>query len=59
MSLFDNVPGRGPATPQSEQAGLAFPARLTEKYRPHTFADFVGLEKPKKIMQRFGGVSEV
>jgi|GraSoi2013_100cm_1033763.scaffolds.fasta_scaffold29774_3 replication-associated recombination protein RarA len=53
MSLFDNVPGRGPATPQSEQAGLAFPARLTEKYRPHTFADFVGLEKPKKIMQRF------
>ena len=45
MSLFQNLP-----TPQ---AGLAFPASLSEKYRPHTFSDFVGLEKPKKILAKF------
>lgn len=41
-SLF---PTSGP-----EQSGLAFPQALTEKYRPRTFAEFVGLEKPKAIM---------
>jgi replication factor C subunit 2/4 len=40
MSLFQNLPA---------QAGLAF----SEKYRPHTLADFVGLEKPKRILAKF------
>jgi DNA polymerase III gamma/tau subunit len=35
------------------QAGLAFPASLSEKYRPHDLADFVGLEKPKKVLTKF------
>ena len=32
------------------QSGLAFPASLTEEFRPRVLADFVGLEKPKKIL---------
>ena len=47
MSLFQNLPG------SVEQAGFAFPASLTEKYRPHSFSDFVGLDKPKRIMAKF------
>jgi len=35
------------------QAGLSFPASLSEKYRPHSLQDFVGLEKPKKVLQKF------
>jgi replication-associated recombination protein RarA len=35
------------------QAGLNFPASLSEKYRPHSLQDFVGLEKPKKVLQKF------
>ncbi len=49
MSLFQNLP-------VDCQAGLAFPASLSEKYRPHTFAEFVGLEKPKKILSKFASV---
>jgi replication-associated recombination protein RarA len=45
VSLFNNLPG--------SQAGLAFPAALAEKYRPHTFAEFVGLDKPKRILAKF------
>jgi DNA polymerase III gamma/tau subunit len=30
-----------------------FPQSLAEKYRPRTIADFVGLEKPKKILTKF------
>jgi replication factor C small subunit len=41
MSLFQN------------QTGLPFPASLAEKYRPQAIADFVGLEKPKKILAKF------
>jgi DNA polymerase III gamma/tau subunit len=41
MSLFQN------------QTGLAFPTSLSEKYRPQAIADFVGLEKPKKILAKF------
>ncbi len=44
MSLFSNLP---------EQAGLAFPASLADKYRPHSFSEFVGLEKPKRILAKF------
>jgi replication-associated recombination protein RarA len=32
---------------------FAFPQSLAEKYRPRAIADFVGLEKPKKIIGRF------
>jgi replication-associated recombination protein RarA len=35
------------------QAGLSFPASLSEKYRPHLLQDFVGLEKPKKVIAKF------
>jgi replication-associated recombination protein RarA len=31
------------------QSSLAFPVSLTERYRPHLIADFVGLEKPRKL----------
>jgi antirestriction protein ArdC len=49
MGLFDNMPERGQSD-HAEQAGLAFPASLTDKYRPRTLAEFVGLEKPKKVL---------
>jgi replication-associated recombination protein RarA len=32
---------------------FAFPQPLAEKYRPRTIADFVGLERPKKIIGQF------
>jgi len=32
---------------------FAFPQSLADKYRPHSIAEFVGLEKPKKILARF------
>jgi replication factor C subunit 2/4 len=32
---------------------LAFPEPLAEKYRPRSIAEFIGLEKPKKIMASF------
>ena len=34
-------------------ASFAFPQSLAEKYRPLRIADFVGLEKPKKIATAF------
>src|SRR5271163_2737631 len=35
------------------QSGLPFPASLTDKYRPRALADFIGLEKPRKVLQNF------
>ena len=32
---------------------FAFPQSLAEKYRPKGIADFVGLEKPKRILVKF------
>jgi replication-associated recombination protein RarA len=32
---------------------FAFPQSLAEKYRPRTIADFVGLQRPKKIIGQF------
>src|SRR6201987_6328665 len=32
---------------------LHFPLPLPEKYRPHAIAEFVGLDKPKRILGRF------
>lgn len=34
------------------QIGFSFPQSLTEKYRPRTIDDFVGLEKPKAIARK-------
>src|SRR5271165_3608996 len=44
MDLFGNT---SPA-----QSGFAFPQALTEKYRPRSIDQFVGLDKPKKICAR-------
>jgi energy-coupling factor transporter ATP-binding protein EcfA2 len=35
------------------QADLAFPQSLAEKYRPARIADFIGLERPKKVLSAF------
>ncbi len=35
------------------QAGLSFPASLSEKYRPRALSGFVGLEKPRKVLAKF------
>jgi DNA polymerase III gamma/tau subunit len=35
------------------QTDLAFPQSLVEKYRPLRIADFVGLERPKKVLAAF------
>lgn len=32
---------------------LPFPMPLAEKYRPHAVGDFVGLDKPKRILSKF------
>lgn len=45
MSLFQNLP--------TTQAGLEFPQSLSEKYRPHKFGQFAGLDKAKKILSKF------
>jgi len=34
------------------QTGFDFPASLTEKYRPKTIEEFVGLDKPKQIARK-------
>jgi replication factor C subunit 2/4 len=36
-----------------EQAGFQFPQSLAERYQPKTIGQFVGLDKPKKIMAKF------
>jgi replication-associated recombination protein RarA len=36
-----------------QQSGLGFPAPLADKYRPRQISRFIGLEKPKKIIERF------
>ena len=33
--------------------GLPFPEPLAEKYRPHAIADFIGLDKVKKVLAAF------
>jgi DNA polymerase III gamma/tau subunit len=35
------------------QTDLLFPQSLPEKYRPVRIADFIGLERPKKILSAF------
>jgi putative ATPase len=36
----------------NEQSGFDFPQQLTEKYRPQSLAEFVGLDKPKRILAK-------
>lgn len=35
------------------QAALEFPQALTERYRPARIEDFLSLERPKRVMQKF------
>jgi len=35
------------------QTNLPYPQALTAKYQPQTLAEFVGLEKPKRILAKF------
>src|SRR5258708_4595251 len=35
------------------QSALNFPVSLSEKYRPHRIAEFVGLERPKRVLSAF------
>jgi replication-associated recombination protein RarA len=51
MGLFDSM--TQPQSSTSTQAGFPFPQSLTERYRPHSLADFVGLDKPKKVLANF------
>jgi DNA polymerase III gamma/tau subunit len=54
MSLFDGMSmTTGATSAQSAQEGFSFPASLSERYRPTKFADFVGLEKPRKVLAKF------
>ncbi len=36
----------------SAQTALAFPTALTEKYKPQAIADFIGLDKQKRILSK-------
>jgi replication-associated recombination protein RarA len=44
MSLFST---------QTLQPEFAFPASLSVKYRPQTLSEFVGLDKPKRVLAKF------
>lgn len=35
------------------RAAFDFPAKLTEKYQPRTFKEFLALDKPKKVFENF------
>ena len=52
MSLFDGMALITGAN-NASQAGFVFPASLSEKYRPHSLNEFVGLEKPKRVLAKF------
>ena len=51
MSLFDNLPSN--AISPASQSSMQFPACLSERYRPHSFADFVGQDKVRKVLTNF------
>jgi replication-associated recombination protein RarA len=53
MSLFDGMSMITGATQTVEQGMMPFPASLSEKYRPHSFEQFVGLDKAKKVLAKF------
>lgn len=35
------------------ETGIPFPVSLSEKYRPQAIADFVGLDRPKRVLSAF------
>jgi replication-associated recombination protein RarA len=45
MGLFPDAIGT--------QNGLEFPQPLAEKYRPRLLSDFIGLERPRKVLSAF------
>ena len=52
--LFANLPHNGTQSALDLSKALAdLPKPLAEKYRPNRIADFIGLEKPKKILSAF------
>jgi replication-associated recombination protein RarA len=53
MSLFDGMSMMTGATQTIEQGMVQFPASLSEKHRPHSFEQFVGLDKAKKVLAKF------
>jgi replication-associated recombination protein RarA len=53
MSLFDGMSMITGASVNIEQGMMQFPASLSEKYRPHSFDAFVGLDKAKKVLAKF------
>lgn len=44
MNLFGDL--------TSNQSALNFPTQLTDKYRPRSISEFVGLDKPKKLCEK-------
>lgn len=49
MNLFETASA---PTLDATQSALAFPQSLTEKYRPRSIADFVGIDAPKKLCSK-------
>lgn len=49
--LFNRFRSEYPGS--SQQSGFSFPKALTEKYQPQSVDEFVGLEKPKRILSKF------
>jgi replication-associated recombination protein RarA len=35
------------------QTTIGFPQSLSERYRPRLIADFIGLDKPRKVLAKF------
>jgi replication-associated recombination protein RarA len=54
MEASENLPESNPS--EQEQPTFAFATSLSEKYRPKTIAEFVGLEKPKKVLVKFAAL---
>ena len=49
-SIANEFQLQAPSDSGTNQDSFTFPEPLTEKYRPRAIAEFVGLEKPKKVM---------
>lgn len=49
---FELVTETAAQDPAETQTGFDFPQPLTEKYRPVKLSEFVGLDKPKRAMQK-------
>jgi len=49
LDLFGN-------SQQPSQTGFTFPVQLTERYRPRTMSEFIGLAKPKAICSKLAAM---